>query len=194
MDTCCLHSYLVWHACLKLSCNTLSCLIIHPNARWWKKEHIAIKATAIKCSCVHQTSINTGFWCWVYDEWLWCFRACGQVCGICVCGCRHRVTLVNIKAALYLAELTNLSHPLPRAAFETHTGGLHFSSLNTILRNPSSSSCRIIIQLHVHSLLLSPHLKSFLNFIFTAMCWRPVEQLGTFSTPTGTIYCWAVTW
>lgn len=89
------------------------------------------------------------------------------MCGICVCGCRHRVTLVNIKAALYLAELTNLSHPLPRAAFETHTGGVHFRSLNTILLNPSSSSCRIRIQLHVHSLLLSPHLKSVLNFIFT---------------------------
>lgn len=35
-----------------------------------------------------------------------------------------RVTLVNIKAALCFAELTNLSHPSPRAAFETHTAGL----------------------------------------------------------------------
>lgn len=91
-------------------------------------------------------------------------------CGICVCGRRRRVTLVNIKAVLYLAELTNLSHPLPRAAFETHTGGVRFSSLNTIHLNPSSSSCGIIIQLHVHSLLLSPHLKFFLNFISTGRC------------------------
>lgn len=94
----------------------------------------------------------------------------GQVCGIRVCGRHRRVTLVNIKAALYLAELTNLSHPLPRAAFETHTGGTRFRSLNTILLNPSSSSCPIVTQLHVHSLLLSPHLKSFLNFMSTGPC------------------------
>lgn len=36
----------------------------------------------------------------------------------------ERVTLVNIKAALCLAELMNRSHPSPRAAFETHTAVL----------------------------------------------------------------------
>lgn len=48
-----------------------------------------------------------------------CIREC--VCARPAAAC---VTLVNIKAARCFAELTNLSHPSPRAAFETHTAGL----------------------------------------------------------------------
>lgn len=43
---------------------------------------------------------------------------------VCARPAAARVTLVNIKAAPRFAELTNLSHPSPRAAFETHTAGL----------------------------------------------------------------------
>lgn len=43
---------------------------------------------------------------------------------LCVRPAAARVTLVNFKAVLCSAELTNLSHPSPRAAFETDTDGL----------------------------------------------------------------------
>lgn len=43
---------------------------------------------------------------------------------VCVRPAAACVILVNIKAALCFAELTNLSHPSPRAAFETHTASL----------------------------------------------------------------------
>lgn len=57
------------------------------------------------------------------------------------------VTLVNIKAALYFAELTNLSHPWPRAAFETHTASLGSAlwTLNLFLPRPPCSSLYQII-------------------------------------------------
>lgn len=53
-----------------------------------------------------------------------CVDACIQYVSVCARPAAARVTLVNIKAARCFAELTNLSHPTPRAAFETHTPGL----------------------------------------------------------------------
>lgn len=54
-----------------------------------------------------------------------CVDACIQCVSVRARPAAARVTLVNIKAASCFAELTNLSHPTPRAAFETHTAGLH---------------------------------------------------------------------
>lgn len=90
------------------------------------------------------------------------FRIQAHLCAYCngACVCMHVyvsvrarpaaacVTLVNIKAALCFAELTNLSHPSPRAAFETHTAGLGSGlwTLNHSLpRPPCSSPYQIIL-------------------------------------------------
>lgn len=111
-----------------------------------------------------------------------CVDACIQCVSVRARPAAARVTLVNIKAASCFAELTNLSHPTPRAAFETHTAGLH-----SALWAPSistSPTLRFLVSnytpvkyLLISSLAISPYLTLFLILhswihFHEATCWR----------------------
>ena len=118
------------------------------------------------------------------SAWKWTHVTCKSCKGVCVCVCvcvcvrvRARpaaasVTLVNIKAALRPAELTNLSHPSPRAAFETHTDGLGSAlwTLNHSLPRPPASLASVsnytpVKYPLISALVVSPRLTSFSFYI-----------------------------
>lgn len=84
-----------------------------------------------------------------------------------VCAAAH-VTQVNIKAELCFAELTNLLHPSPRAAFETHTTslctGLWTQSFSTLL---TSLFLVWMLQYSTYSLVFFPS-----SHITAVKCWR----------------------
>ena len=120
------------------------------------------------------------------SAWKWAHVICKYCKGVCVCVCVRarpaaRVTLVNIKAALRPAELTNLSHPSPRAAFETHTGGLGSAlwTLNHSLPRPpaplsSVSNYPPVKYPLISALVDSPHLTS-VSFYIPELIFSQVE-------------------